>query len=201
MSTAPDDRAGLAATSGLLHVGRRPPSGGAWPGRRVWRLPADVDTDALAPGAWMKYSVEVIAQHCLESMVPNFALDVRLGDVIVAGPNFGIGSSREQAAAALVHLGVAAVIAPSYGGLFFRNAFNVGLLLLTCRDADAISDRDRVEFDVERGELRCVADATGRRREAPAPAFACDPIPDFLLAMVRAGGLLPQLRQRCAALR
>lgn len=184
--------------SGLLHVGRRPAAGPAKPGRRVWRLPADVDTDALAPGAWMKYSVEVIAQHCLESMVPNFALEVRSGDVIVAGANFGIGSSREQAAAALVHLGVAAVIAPSYGGLFFRNAFNVGLLLLTCRDADAIADGERVEFDAEHSELRCVSDAAGHRLGPDAPVLSCEPIPGFLLEMVRAGGLLPQLRQRHA---
>jgi len=185
-------------TSGLLHVGRRPNGGSLLPGRRVWRLPADVDTDALAPGAWMKYSVEVIAQHCLESMRPNFALEVRPGDVIVAGANFGIGSSREQAAAALVHLGVAAVIAPSYGGLFFRNAFNVGLLLLTCRDADAVADGERIDFDIERGELRCVVDAAGQRLGPDAPVLSCDPIPGFLLEMVRAGGLLPQLRQRHA---
>ena len=70
-------------------------------GRRVWRLGADVDTDALAPGAWMKYDVAVIAQHCLEATHPQFALDVRCGDVIVAGPNFGIGSSREQAVSTL----------------------------------------------------------------------------------------------------
>ncbi|MFO1218572.1 MAG: 3-isopropylmalate dehydratase [Burkholderiaceae bacterium] len=197
MSHAPGDRAG-AACSGLLHVGRRAQPDAALAGRRVWRLPADVDADALAPGAWMKYGVEVIAQHCLETLVPNFALEVRPGDVIVAGPNFGIGSSREQAAAALVHLGLAAVIAPSYGGLFFRNAFNVGLLLLTCRDADAIADGDRVEFDVARCELRCVADHAGARRDGAAPALACEPIPDFLLEMVRAGGLLPQLRQRLA---
>ena len=185
-------------TSGLLHVGRRPPGGPGGPGRRVWRLPPDVDTDALAPGAWMKYSVEVIAQHCLEAMLPSFALEVRPGDVIVAGANFGIGSSREQAAAALVHLGVAAVIAPSYGGLFFRNAFNVGLLLMTCRDADAVTDGERIEFDVERGELRCVVDTAGRRLGSDATVLTCDPIPGFLLEMVRAGGLLPQLRQRHA---
>ena len=192
------DRLATPDTSGLLHVGRRAAAAAALPGRRVWRLPADVDTDALAPGAWMKYSVEVIAQHCLESLLPTFALEVRPGDVIVAGPNFGIGSSREQAAAALVHLGIAAVIAPSYGGLFFRNAFNVGLLLLTCRDADAIGDRDHVEFDIERGEVRCARDAAGRRSGTPVSVFSCEPIPEFLLAMVRAGGLLPQLRQRHA---
>ena len=190
----------VSPTGGLLQRGRRPAGEATGPaGRRVWSLPADVDTDALAPGAWMKYSVEVIAQHCLEAMLPTFALEVRPGDVIAAGPNFGIGSSREQAAAALVHLGVAAVIAPSFGGLFFRNAFNVGLLLITCRDADGIADGERIEFDVAAGELRCMVDAGGRVLGAKAPVLACEPIPAFLLDMVRAGGLLPQLRQRLQA--
>ena len=107
---------------------------------RAWKLGADVDTDALAPGAWMQHGVDVIARHCLESLRPDFAPGVRPGDVVVAGPNFGIGSSREQAAAALRHLGVAAVIAPSFAGLFFRNAFNLGLLLLTCPGAERIAE-------------------------------------------------------------
>ena len=114
---------------------------------RVWRVGADVDTDALAPGHAMKYGMDTIARHCLESLRPEFAADVKLGDVLVAGPNFGIGSSREQAAAVLVHLGVAAVIAPSYGGLFFRNAFNLGLLLLTCPRAERLRSLDHLRID------------------------------------------------------
>jgi 3-isopropylmalate/(R)-2-methylmalate dehydratase small subunit len=190
------------ARSGLLRS-RRPGNDGATggsldgaPGRRVWRLPADIDTDALAPVAWMKYSAEVIAQHCLEALRPQFALEVRAGDVIVAGPNFGIGSSREQAAAALVHLGIAAVIAPSFGGLFFRNAFNVGLLLLTCRDAEALTDGERIEFDAQQGLVRRVADARGCDLQGGGALLHCEPIAPFLLERVRAGGLLPQLKQR-----
>ena len=124
---------------------------------RVWRLGADVDTDALAPGGWMQHGVDVIAQHCLEALRPDFAPGVQAGDVVVAGPNFGIGSSREQAAAALRHLGVAAVIAPSYSGLFFRNAFNLGLLLVTCRDAERIAEGERVAV------LGCRADQRYRQ--------------------------------------
>ena len=156
---------------------------------RVWRLGADIDTDALAPGNWMQHGVDVIAQHCLESVRPEFAGAVRSGDVIVAGPNFGIGSSREQAAAALRHLGVAAVIAPSFAGLFFRNAFNLGLLLLTCADAERIAEGESIAFDARTG---AIARANGEM-------LAADPIPAFLLDMVEAGGLLPQLQQRFAA--
>lgn len=184
--------------SGLLQRGRRG-HGDAVLGRRVWRLPADVDTDTLAPVAWMKYSAEVIAQHCLETLRPQFALEVQPGDVIVAGPNFGIGSSREQAASALVHLGIAAVIAPSFGGLFFRNAFNVGLLLLTCRDAEALADGERVEFDAREGAVRCVADASGRELNGRGAVFGCEPIPPFLLELASAGGLLPLLKRRLQA--
>jgi 3-isopropylmalate/(R)-2-methylmalate dehydratase small subunit len=184
-----------AAGSGLLQRVRRNGSDGA-PGHRVWRLPADVDTDALAPVTWMKYSAEVIAQHCLEALRPQFALEARVGDVIVAGPNFGIGSSREQAASALVHLGIAAVIAPSFGGLFFRNAFNVGLLLLTCRDAEALNDGERVEFDACHGMVRCVVDASGRDVRERGSVLDCEPIPPFLLERVQAGGLWPQLKRR-----
>jgi len=183
------------ATSGLLQRGRRA-SDAHTAGHRVWRLPGDVDTDALAPGQWMKYSAEVIARHCLESLRPQFALEVRQGDVIVAGANFGIGSSREQAASALVHLGIAAVIAPSFGGLFYRNAFNVGLPLLSCRDAEAIADGERIQFDLHGGVVRCVADAQGREFGNRAALLSCEPIPPFLLELVTGGGLLPQLRRR-----
>lgn len=153
---------------------------------RVWRLGAEVDTDALAPGAWMQHGVEVIAQHCLESLRPDFAPGVQAGDVIVAGRDFGIGSSREQAAAALRHLGLAAVIAPSFAGLFFRNAFNLGLLLITCPDCESLQEGERIAFD---GRAGTVTRADGQ-------VLAAQPIPGFLLDMVEAGGLLPQLQRR-----
>ncbi|WP_119353650.1 3-isopropylmalate dehydratase [Azohydromonas sediminis] len=154
----------------------------------VWRLGADIDTDQLAPGHAMKHGLDVIARHCLETVRPDFARGVRPGDVIVAGPNFGIGSSREQAASVLVHLGVAAVIAPSYSGLYFRNAFNVGLLLLTCPQAERLVDGETISFDAR----------AGRVVRAGGEALACEPIPGFLLEMVEAGGLLPQLKARFA---
>jgi 3-isopropylmalate/(R)-2-methylmalate dehydratase small subunit len=153
---------------------------------KVWKIGADIDTDQLAPGAYMKLGILDIAKHCLEGVRPEFAAQVQAGDVLVAGPNFGIGSSREQAADALVKLGVKAVIAPSYGGLYFRNAFNLGLLLLTCKDAALIEEGEQVALDMSQS---AVVRANGQR-------LACDPIPDFLLAMVQAGGLLPQLKLR-----
>ena len=157
---------------------------------RVWRLGADIDTDVLAPGAFMKHGLEVIGWHCLESVRPDFAPGVKAGDVIVAGPNFGIGSSREQAAGVLRHLGLAAVIAPSFSGLYFRNAFNLGLLLLTCPQAGDIGEGESIDVLFEPGSDSPVV-VTGAGQRLP-----CAPIPDFLMDMVEAGGLLPLLKQQ-----
>lgn len=157
---------------------------------RAWRLGADIDTDVLAPGAWMKHGLEVIGWHCLESVRPDFAAGVKTGDVIVAGPNFGIGSSREQAAGVLHHLGLAAVIAPSFSGLYFRNAFNLGLLLLTCPRATEVDDGERIGVRWQTGSDTPVVVRTNGER------LPCAPIPGFLMDMVQAGGLLSLLKQQ-----
>lgn len=156
----------------------------AW--HKVWHVGDDIDTDALAPGAFMQHDIDVIAQHCLENVLPEFATQARPGDIIVAGRNFGIGSSREQAAAALVHLGIAAVVAPSYGGLFFRNAFNLGLLLLTCPKTDMLRNQELV---APVGIAQTLYYASGLTVE-------CEPVPEFLLTMARDGGLLASLKKR-----
>ena len=152
---------------------------------KIWHVGDDVDTDALAPGAYMQYGVDVIAQHCLENILPDFARTVEPGDIIVAGRNFGIGSSREQAVAALRHLGVAAVIAPSYGGLFFRNAFNLGLLLVTCPDTTLLQTQELFAH-VSIGLEVTFYPETHIKKAL---------IPDFLLDLIRAGGLVNQLKQ------
>ena len=153
---------------------------------RCWCVGSGIDTDQLAPGPTMKFGLDVMARHCLEAVRPDFAAGVRRGDVLVAGRDFGIGSSREQAASVLVHLGVAAVVAPSFAGLFFRNAFNVGLLLLTCPQAARIGDGETIGFDARGG---CITRTGGDE-------LACEPIPGFLLDRVQAGGLVPQLKHQ-----
>ncbi len=156
---------------------------------RVWKLGADVDTDALAPGRWMKLALPELATHCLEAVRPEFAREVRAGDVIAAGPNFGVGSSREQAAAALKHLGIAAVLAPSFAGIFFRNAINLGLPALVCARAQELADGEGIALDSRQG---IVTRADGGR-------LACEPLPPFLWDIVAAGGLLPSLKNRFAS--
>lgn len=154
---------------------------------RAWIFGDDVDTDALAPGIYMKGGIEAMASHCLETLDADFAGSVRPGDVVVAGANFGMGSSREQAAQALRHLGVAAVVARSFGGIFYRNAFNNGLLALVCADAGSIAAGQHLDLDAEAGAIT-VAESGVR--------ISCEPIPGHLMELVRLGGLVPYLEQR-----
>jgi len=158
---------------------------------RAWIFGDDVDTDALAPGPWMKFGIETLAGHCLEGLDPAFARSVRRGDVVVAGRNFGCGSSREQAPQALKHLGVAAVVARSFAGLFYRNAINLGLTVLECGAIEHIAPGARVEVDAAQGSIRLAGGET----------LHCTPMPPFLLEIVRAGGLLNQLEARLAETR
>ncbi|HVV93354.1 MAG TPA: 3-isopropylmalate dehydratase small subunit [Hyphomicrobiales bacterium] len=151
-----------------------------------------IDTDVLAPGIYMKEPIAVLAQHCLEAVDPSFATGVRPGDVVVAGKSFGIGSSREQAAQALKELGVATVLAQSFGTIFYRNALNLGLPVLVCADTARIRAGDRVSVDAASGLVR--NETTGEELRA-------QPLPDFLLAMIADGGLVPHLEKRFAARR
>ena len=152
---------------------------------RVWRLGDNVDTDAIAPGKYMKFGIEEIAKHCLESLLPAFSRDVKPGDFIVAGRNFGAGSSREQAPAALRQLGIAALIAESFAGLFYRNALNLGLPALVCPQAKQIRDGEELKIDYDESRIM-----------TKSAALDFEPIPPHLLEMVRDGGLLPHLEKR-----
>lgn len=159
---------------------------------KAWTFGDNIDTDSLAPGKYMKLGIEEIATHCLESVDADFAANVAAGDIVVGGRNFGVGSSREQAAAALRHLGVTAVVAISFAGLFYRNALNLGLAVLTCPDAARIRAGDVLRIDAEAGRVENAT--TG-------DVLACEPIPSHLMDMVRDGGLLPHLEKRLARTR
>ena len=157
------------------------------PAGRAWVFGDNIDTDVLAPGRYMKGPVEEAAPHCLEPVDPDFAGNVAPGDFVIAGGNFGLGSSREQAVQVLRILGVAAVIAKSFGGIFYRNAFNLGLLAVRCQETGRIDARDRLALDAEAGVLRNLN--TGER-------YACEPVPAHLLALIADGGLIPHLARR-----
>lgn len=159
---------------------------------RVFLVGDNIDTDQLAPGQFMRGGVDALARHCLEAVRPGFAASVRPGDVLVGGRNFGIGSSREQAAEALRHLGFACVIARSFAGIFYRNAINLGLPVLVGRDLDAVRDGDACAFSLADGELVLTDRNVTLRLE---------PLPENLRRMLADGGLVPHLKKRFSARR
>ena len=154
---------------------------------KTWVLGDNVDTDVITPGRYLKFGMEEIAQHCLEPVLPNFAKEVKPGDIVVAGRNFGAGSSREQAPGALKHLGVAALVAESFAGLFYRNSLNLGLAALVCAKAKQIRDGEELSVDFDQAVL--VGKGSGK-------TYPFEPIPPHLLEMVRDGGLLAHLEKR-----
>ncbi len=154
---------------------------------RAWVFGDDIDTDALAPGAYMKRPINELASHCMEALAPDFAGSVRPGDIVVGGRNFGMGSSREQAAEALRHLGIGAVVAHSFAGIFYRNALNLGLLAVECDETGRIAQGDELRLDAVGGVLENVTQGV---------ALPCKPVPPFLMDMVEAGGLVPHLEKR-----
>ena len=157
---------------------------------RTFKFGDDVNTDAIIPAPYLVTTdPKELGSHAMEgSDQPDFARRVRPGDVVVAGENFGCGSSREHAPVALTGAGVACVIAKSFARIFFRNAINIGLPLLECPEAaEAIAAGDEVEVDLASGAIRDLT--TGR-------SFRAAPMPDFMRAIFDAGGLVEFARQR-----
>lgn len=156
---------------------------------RAWRFGDNVDTDAIIPARYLTTNdVTDLARHALEDLDASFASDVASGDVVVAGENFGCGSSREHAATCLKGAGVGAVVASSFARIFFRNAINTGLGIITCPEAVAATDSgDEVTVDVASAEVTNLS--KGR-------TFAGEPLPDFVTDIVQTGGLVPWVRAR-----
>jgi 3-isopropylmalate/(R)-2-methylmalate dehydratase small subunit len=154
---------------------------------RAWLYGDRIDTDLLAPGYAMKKGPAALARHTLEAVDPDFAGGVAPGDMVVAGDDFGIGSSREQAAISLKTLGVSAVIAKSFARIFYRNAINIGLPAVQLDPAGRIAGGDRLRLDLAAGRLDNLT--TGA-------AFAVTPMPAHLTAMIEAGGLMAHLKDR-----
>src|SRR5579885_945814 len=156
---------------------------------RVWRLGDNVNTDQIIPG---RYNVTTdraeLAKRCLCEHRPDFAVGVAAGDVLVAGRNFGCGSSREHAAVALKASGLAAVIAISFARIFYRNAINIGLPVLIAPEAAAmLEDGDEIKIDTTVGVIH---DLTHEG------IFQAAPLPEFVQRIVEAGGIIPLVRQQ-----
>lgn len=147
---------------------------------RVWKFNDNIDTDVIIPGKYLRTTdMSVFAEHVMEGIEPGFSQKVEKGDIIVAGKNFGCGSSREQAPLALKYAGISCVVAASFARIFFRNAINVGLPIIEaeveCEEGDII------EIDLEKGILK---NANNNR------TFHGTKLPDFLRDILADGGLV-----------
>lgn len=155
---------------------------------RVWKYGDSINTDVIFPGKYT-YSIlepEEMARHALEDLDPDFAQKVKQGDVVLAGKNFGCGSSREQAAACLKYAGVQAVVAKSFARIFFRNAINQGLPVLQSVEAvENIEDGEDIEIDFTKGEIK------GEKG-----IFKFPPFPESVIGILEAGGLVPYTKEK-----
>jgi len=158
---------------------------------KAWRFGDDVDTDAIIPARYLNTSdTQHLAAHCMEDADPEFPRKVKPGDIIVAGKNFGCGSSREHAPIAIKGAGISCVIAQSFARIFYRNAFNMGLLILECPEAAAaIETGDEVEVDIDQGLI------VNQTRQL---TYRAQPIPPFMQRLVQAGGLIAYVREQMA---
>lgn len=158
---------------------------------RLWLFEETINTDVLAPGFYMKSPIDELSKHCLEAIRPEFASNVRKGDVILAGENMGVGSSREQAAEVLKFLGVSCIIAKSFAGIFYRNAINLGLPVFTLPSEPSLPkqfvDGSFVNFDFN---------STTLNLEQPSLQVKLDPLPKFLRELITDGGLVSHLEKR-----
>ncbi len=157
---------------------------------KVWKFGDNVDTDLIIAARYLNTSEpSELAKYVMEDADPAFISKMSRGDIIVAGENFGCGSSREHAPIALKAAGVAAVIAPTFARIFYRNAFNMGLPIFELPEAAEISEGDSVRIDMQSGE---VINETQQKR------YRFTPIPDFMQELVDAGGLIAFAQQEIA---
>ena len=159
---------------------------------KVYKYGANVDTDVIIPARHLNNpDPKALASHCMEDIDTNFASTVEEGDIIVAGPNFGCGSSREHAPLAIKACGVKCVIAPSFARIFYRNAINIGFPIMECAEAaEEISAGDKVSVDFATGVI--TNETTGKTYQAA-------PFPEFINGIIQSGGLLNALKARGVA--
>jgi len=155
---------------------------------KAWKFGHDIDTDVIIPARYLNRSEpEHLAAHCMEDADVTFAQNVQDGDIIVGGKNFGCGSSREHAPIAIKAAKVKAVIAESYGRIFYRNALNIGMPILECPEAvNGIENGDQVEVDLDSGIIKNLTKGT---------TFQARPFPKFMQDLIKAGGLISYIKE------
>lgn len=159
---------------------------------KVWKYGDDVDTDVIIPARCLNTSDPAeLGKHCLEDLDPTFVTKISAGDIIVAGKNFGCGSSREHAPISIKAAGISCVIAKSFARIFYRNAINIGLPILELGESAAeINEGDVLSIDFERGILI---------NETQEKQYTLAPFPPFIQEIMSAGGLIAYVKERVAA--
>jgi len=158
---------------------------------RTWKVGNDMNTDLIYPGKYLPiFEPAEMAKHAMEGFDAEFPKKVKAGDFIVAGKYFGCGSSREQAATCLKFAGVGAVIAKSFARIFYRNAINLGLPILICKETDEIEAGDMLKVNFVAGTI----ENTTKNK-----LYTVKPLPEFLMEIISDGGLIPHLKKKMAA--
>lgn len=158
---------------------------------KVWKFGDNIDTDLIIAARYLNTSEpSELAKHVMEDADPEFVSKMNKGDILVAGENFGCGSSREHAPIALKAAGISAVIAPTFARIFYRNAFNMGLPIFELKEATEINEGDRVRIDMDSGEVI---------NETQGKTYKFIPIPEFMQELVNAGGLIEFAQQEIKA--
>ena len=154
---------------------------------KSWKFPDNISTDHIAPGRLfhLRSNLPEFAKHVLEDADENFAKEMKKGDFVVAGNNFGLGSSREHAPQIIKIAGVGAVIAKSFARIFYRNAINIGLLAIEC-DTDGIDAGDELDLDIKNGILKNLTKGT---------TTMIEPLPDVMIRLLDDGGLIEHIKK------
>ncbi len=154
---------------------------------RVWKVGAQINTDLITPGQYLTAPIDEVKKHVLEAVNPHFAKEARKGDILVAGKNFGCGSSRESAPRALKALGVSAVVAESFARIFFRNAVAIGLAVVPCPGvSQSFEDGETLELDLESARVKNLNRKTQMQG---------NPLPKEMLEVLQKGGITPLLKE------
>jgi 3-isopropylmalate/(R)-2-methylmalate dehydratase small subunit len=155
---------------------------------KVWKFGDHINTDDIIAARYLNTTDEKeLASHCFEIIRPDFSKNVKKGDIIVAGENFGCGSSREHAPVSIKGCGVSVVIARSFARIFFRNSINIGLSLIEIKEVDEINEGDELEIDFEKGEIK---NLTTRKK------YYFQKYPEFLQKIISSGGLMSFIKKR-----
>ena len=155
---------------------------------KVWKFGDNIDTDIIIPARYLILPIEEAKEKAMEPIRPSFSKEFEKGGIIIAGRNFGCGSSREQAPAVLRALGVSAIVAKTFARIFFRNTINLGIPAIECKEAcDKIEEGEEIEIEPETGKIKLLKQAI---------TLQGSKLPPFLLEIIKDGGLIPHLKKR-----